>query len=292
MVEDKESATSAFSGAVHVDAAWALDGKPLAESRCWLALAQHQGDDRQRLFMWDGERLGVLTDEAAIELLSGNDRIVLVAMLRRLKNAGGAALALQFHIECLESAGQSVYGHRPDVLPDFAVGTGTQAETPQAVDLKRKLAANLAGLNAVAGGFLPAMPLTADALHLPQQQMRHPEQLSASRSAQKVDASAMAQGEETRTAAFHFRDGGYRLEANTGNEMVARSLVRIAHARGWYSLRVVGDIAFRRAVWLEASAYGMQVWGYAPTPEDIATLHNSRIGAAEEYGIGLDGQER
>ncbi len=294
MGEGKEGAASAFFGAVHVDAAWALDGKPLAESRYWLALAQHQGDDRQRLFMWDGERLGVLADEAAIELLSGDDRTALAAMLRRLKNAGGAALAMQFHIERLAELGQLQHplGSLLPAWQALSENPDAEAEALQAHDLRKKLAANLAGLNAAAGG--PAAPVSAAiaAARQHQRQTGIQSQQQNSAATRAPELTDMARGRETRTAGFDFKDGGYRLEANTGSEMVAKSLVRIAHARGWYSLRVAGDMAFRRAVWLEAAAQGMQVWGYAPTPEDIAMLHNTLVDGTEESGIGLEGRVR
>lgn len=69
-----------------------------------------------------------------------------------------------------------------------------------------------------------------------------------------------------------FHDKGNRLETATDSARVADALVRIAQARGWDEIRVSGFEQFRREVWIEASARGMQVKGYTPTEQDRAEL--------------------
>lgn len=69
-----------------------------------------------------------------------------------------------------------------------------------------------------------------------------------------------------------FEDKGNRLETKTNSEAIARSMVRIAEARGWDEIKVSGSESFRRQVWLEAAARDMDVRGYTPTETDKALL--------------------
>lgn len=62
----------------------------------------------------------------------------------------------------------------------------------------------------------------------------------------------------------YFRDHGHALDTHSNGAAVAGELVRIAHARGWQSIRVTGSEAFRRTVWAEAVTRGMLVRGYQP----------------------------
>lgn len=72
--------------------------------------------------------------------------------------------------------------------------------------------------------------------------------------------------------AVAFRDRGSKLETQTNSAAVADSMVRIAQARGWDEIRVTGSETFKREVWMEAAARGMQVRGYSPTDADKARL--------------------
>jgi hypothetical protein len=69
-----------------------------------------------------------------------------------------------------------------------------------------------------------------------------------------------------------FEDKGNRLETRSNNEEVASNLVKIAEARGWDEIKVSGSETFRKEVWAEAAARGMQVKGYTPTEQDKASL--------------------
>jgi hypothetical protein len=69
-----------------------------------------------------------------------------------------------------------------------------------------------------------------------------------------------------------FEDKGNKLETRSNSEQVAETMVTIARARGWDEIKVSGSETFRKEVWLEAAAYGMQVKGYTPTEQDKAEL--------------------
>jgi hypothetical protein len=69
-----------------------------------------------------------------------------------------------------------------------------------------------------------------------------------------------------------FEDKGNKLETKSNSENIAESMVRIAEARGWDEIKVSGSETFRREVWLEAAARGMQIKGYTPTEQDKVEL--------------------
>lgn len=69
-----------------------------------------------------------------------------------------------------------------------------------------------------------------------------------------------------------FEDKGNKLETRSDSESVAKSLVRIAEARGWDEIKVSGSEAFRKEVWLEAVQRGMSVKGYRVTEQDKLNL--------------------
>src|SRR5688572_14538859 len=56
-----------------------------------------------------------------------------------------------------------------------------------------------------------------------------------------------------------FTDHGAKLQAQTHNIEVIRSLVTIAQARGWEAIKVSGSEEFCRLVWREASLRGIDV---------------------------------
>ncbi|MGH6964115.1 MAG: LPD7 domain-containing protein [Phenylobacterium sp.] len=82
-----------------------------------------------------------------------------------------------------------------------------------------------------------------------------------------VDATATAPA---------FRDQGRRLSTDRNDPNVIRDLVAIAGHRGWTTLDVRGQTAFRREVWLAARAAGLEVRGYQPTPRDEQDLSRRR----------------
>lgn len=78
-----------------------------------------------------------------------------------------------------------------------------------------------------------------------------------------------------------FVDRGLRLETKDASPVVAESLVEIAMARGWETLRVKGSKDFRREVWLAAELAGAEVVGYDPTEADKELLERK----LEERGM-------
>ena len=69
-----------------------------------------------------------------------------------------------------------------------------------------------------------------------------------------------------------FIDHGKRMATSYNDERIATSLVMLAEAKGWKSLKVKGHSDFRREVWLAASMQGLEVHGYKPTEQDLFNL--------------------
>lgn len=67
-----------------------------------------------------------------------------------------------------------------------------------------------------------------------------------------------------RAAEPMFRDrGGSLVSAQAYPDAVA-DMLKIARHRGWNQVRVTGDPAFRREVWIQAQALGLEVRGHRP----------------------------
>jgi Large polyvalent protein-associated domain 7 len=62
-----------------------------------------------------------------------------------------------------------------------------------------------------------------------------------------------------------FTDRGHRLSTPSENTEVIKSLITIAHARGWNDITVSGTERFRRDAWAQARLLGLEVRGYKPT---------------------------
>lgn len=73
-----------------------------------------------------------------------------------------------------------------------------------------------------------------------------------------------------------FEDKGKRLATEHNDPEIARSMVELAAAKNWSSIKVKGADEFKREVWLEASLRGMQVQGFKPTDVDLAKLQELR----------------
>lgn len=73
-----------------------------------------------------------------------------------------------------------------------------------------------------------------------------------------------------------FTESNCKLSTDSNNPSVARSMVDVAEARAWQSLRVSGHDDFRRLVWLEASLRGVRAIGYEPVPGDQERLQKER----------------
>ena len=78
------------------------------------------------------------------------------------------------------------------------------------------------------------------------------------------------------TSRVAFTESTFRLATDTNSPSVARSMVDVAEARNWRSLRVSGNEDFRRMVWLEASVRGVNALGYEPNPGDLEVLKKER----------------
>ena len=73
-----------------------------------------------------------------------------------------------------------------------------------------------------------------------------------------------------------FQDKGLKLETRSNSDKIAMDMVLIASHRGWSDLRVRGSEEFRRQVWLEGSARGMEVFGYKPKEVDLVLLEKRK----------------
>ena len=78
------------------------------------------------------------------------------------------------------------------------------------------------------------------------------------------------------TSRVAFTESTFRLATETNSPSVARSMVDVAEARNWHSLRISGNEDFKRLVWLEAAARGVKTLGYEPNPADLERLKAER----------------
>jgi putative DNA primase/helicase len=69
-----------------------------------------------------------------------------------------------------------------------------------------------------------------------------------------------------------FKDLGRRLTTPSENTQVVRSLIEIAHSRGWTEVTVSGTERFREEAWRQARLEGLAVRGFRPTDEQQAQL--------------------
>lgn len=65
-----------------------------------------------------------------------------------------------------------------------------------------------------------------------------------------------------------FRDRGGSLVSNQAYPDAVIDMLKIARHRGWEKIRVSGDPAFRREVWIQAQALGIEVQGHRPRERD------------------------
>jgi putative DNA primase/helicase len=72
-----------------------------------------------------------------------------------------------------------------------------------------------------------------------------------------------------------FRDLGRRLSTTSENTQVVRSLIEIAHSRGWTEVTVSGTDRFRHEAWRQARLEGLAVRGFRATDEQQAQLIRS-----------------
>lgn len=80
-------------------------------------------------------------------------------------------------------------------------------------------------------------------------------------------------GDTTRIA---FTESTLRLATDANSPSVARSMVDVAQARNWGTLKVSGHDDFKRMVWLDASSRGIKTLGYEPSHTDLELLKKAR----------------
>ena len=69
-----------------------------------------------------------------------------------------------------------------------------------------------------------------------------------------------------------FKDLGRKLTTGSDNTQVVRSLIEIAHSRGWTEVTVTGTERFRQEAWRQARLEGLAVRGYRPSEVEQAQL--------------------
>jgi len=71
-----------------------------------------------------------------------------------------------------------------------------------------------------------------------------------------------------------FKDKGAKLVTKSTATSVATSMVALAEAKNWESIKLSGSKKFKQEVWMEASLRGMEVSGYKPSEQDLQNLAN------------------
>jgi len=97
---------------------------------------------------------------------------------------------------------------------------------------------------------------------------------------------------DVRAEAAAFRDQGRRLTTDRNDPHIVRDLVAIAQHRGWSTISVRGHSEFRREVWLQARAAGLEVRGYRPTERDRQQAERSRERLPANTPTASDAQAR
>lgn len=100
---------------------------------------------------------------------------------------------------------------------------------------------------------------------------------------------ALYDGPGAKRVALH--DHGDRLTTDQSHPAVIRDMSLIAAHRGWSGIKVRGQDDFRREVWLQARALGIEVQGYRPRERDRQELAQ-RIAAVERSAPEASSTER
>ncbi len=87
-----------------------------------------------------------------------------------------------------------------------------------------------------------------------------------------------------------FSDRGRKLATKHVDPDVIHSMLDLAEARGWNSVKLKGGEDFRREAWLQASLRGMDVQGYKPRDVDLSRLDDMR--SAQEVNTIEQAPER
>lgn len=94
-----------------------------------------------------------------------------------------------------------------------------------------------------------------------------------------------------RAAEPAFRDAGRALVAATAYPDVVADMLKIARHRGWAEVRVQGDAAFKREVWVQAQALDITVKGHRPSERDRQAAGQPARTPDRETARARDGQE-
>jgi len=70
-----------------------------------------------------------------------------------------------------------------------------------------------------------------------------------------------------------FRDTGEKITTNSSAISIAKSMILLAEAKQWESIKLMGSEKFKREVWMEAKLHNMEVSGYKPSAQDIQNLN-------------------
>jgi putative DNA primase/helicase len=73
-----------------------------------------------------------------------------------------------------------------------------------------------------------------------------------------------------------------RLVTKHDNAEIARSMVELAKAKGWSSIKVDGSDSFKQKVWIEAQLQGLSVTGFKPDAFDQDALQKRQAVAASD----------
>lgn len=63
-------------------------------------------------------------------------------------------------------------------------------------------------------------------------------------------------------------DKGDKLSTRNADRVTAMDMIELAAHRGWQGIKARGPEDFRREMWIEGAAHGMQVQGYRPSEQD------------------------
>jgi hypothetical protein len=80
---------------------------------------------------------------------------------------------------------------------------------------------------------------------------------------------------DDRTLAFV--DKGSKLTVQTHNKAVIQDLIAIAKARNWQEIKITGTQDFRREVWRQSYAAGLDVTGYKPSDLELQAANKERV---------------
>lgn len=83
-----------------------------------------------------------------------------------------------------------------------------------------------------------------------------------------------------------FRDRGGSLVSTRAYPDAVADMLKIARHRGWVQVKVSGDERFRREVWIQAQALGLEVKGHRPTERDRQAAQPDRPGPASHPARG------